>query len=223
MAAEEKLYVVEEEIYSLKQQLSTSQDSLAACFEAEKLAEEARERAEHESQDLQNQLSSKDAIFGDLKAELEVQSVDWFKRSPAYDAFLLREFERGMRQSRKFFAMKDHSNEKALKRFDKSFQLHMESAMGSVKKQIKRWKAYCRYTRTEPHPMHLEVPTKRAFNTYYSGKKGSLNGSGDEPYLGPVTGQDYGPFMPEGDEEIVWPSEDEVDDEEDNEGPPADS
>ena len=63
--------------------------------------------------------------------------------------------------------------------------------------------------------MHLEVPTKHAFNTYYSGQKGSLTSSGDEPVLGPISGRDYGPFMPEGDEEIVWPSEDEIDDEED--------
>ena len=82
-------------------------------------------------------MSSKDAIFGDLKAELEAQAVDLFKRSPAYDAFLLREFERGMRQSRKFFAMKDHSNEKALNRFDKSLKRHMDTAVDSIKEQIK--------------------------------------------------------------------------------------
>ena len=125
--------------------------------------------------------------------------MDCFKRSPTYDALLLREFELGMRQSRKFFALKDHSNEKALTRFVKSLKLHMDSVVDSVKEQIKRWKAHCRYTRTEPHPMHLEVPTKRAFNTYYPGKKGSLTSSGDEPDLGPVSGRDYGPFMPKGD------------------------
>ncbi|KAK0594154.1 hypothetical protein LWI29_010604 [Acer saccharum] len=68
-----------------------------------------------------------------------------------------------MRQSKKFFAMKDHSNEKALKRFD----------------------------------------SKRVFNTYYSSQKGSFSGSGAEPDLGPVTGRDYEPFMPEGDEEVT--------------------
>ena len=61
--------------------------------------------------------------------------------------------------------------------------------------------------------MHLEVPTKRAFNTYYSGQKGSLTASCDELDLGPVSGRDYWPFMLEGDEEIVWPSKDETDDE----------
>ncbi|KAK1588237.1 hypothetical protein Q3G72_021207 [Acer saccharum] len=150
---EEKLSATEEEIRSLKQQLSVSQDSLAARFEAERLAEKAREKAERESQDL-------------------------------------------MRQSKKFFAMKDHSNEKALRRFDKSLQLHMDNAMGSIKEQIKHWKAHCRYSRIEPHPMHLEVPTKRAFNTYYSGKKGSLSSSGDESDMGLISGRDYGPFMP---------------------------
>ena len=112
--------------------------------------------------------------------------------------------------------MKDHSNEKALKCFDKSLKLHMEFAVGSIKEQIKRWKAHCRYTRTESHPMHLEVPTKHAFNTYYSGRKGSFTGSDNEPNLGPVYARDDGSFMPEGDEEIVWPSEDKIDDEEDD-------
>ncbi|KAK0605540.1 hypothetical protein LWI29_027929 [Acer saccharum] len=91
-------------------------------------------------------LSSRELIFDNLKAVLEAKAVDRFKRSPAYDALLLHEFERGMRQSKKFFAMKDHSNEKALRRFD----------------------------------------SKRAFNTYYSGQKGSFSGSGAEPDLGPV-------------------------------------
>ena len=149
---------------------------------------------------------------------MEVEAVDRFKRSPAYDAFLLREFERGMRQAKKFFALKDHSNERALKRYDKNLQRHMDGAVRSVKSQLKLWKAYCRYTQTEPLPMHLEIPTKRAFNTYYSSQKGSFTGSGAEPNLGPVAGRDYTPFMPKGDEEVVWPSEDKVSNEEEDDG-----
>ncbi|KAK0577698.1 hypothetical protein LWI29_037205 [Acer saccharum] len=221
LAAEEKLSVAEEEIRSLKEHLSASQESFAARLEAERVAEEAREKAEHEALDLRNQLSSRELIFNNLKAVLEVEVVDRFKRSPAYDALLLREFERGMRQSKKFFAMKDHSNEKALRCFDRSLQQHMASGVGSIKEQIKRWKAHCHYNRTEPHPMHLEIPSKRAFNTYYSGQKGSFSGSSAEPDLGPVAGRDYEPFMPDGDEEVTWPSEEEIQDEEDSEGPPA--
>ncbi|KAK1587115.1 hypothetical protein Q3G72_009687 [Acer saccharum] len=156
--AEEKLSATEEEIRLLKEQLSTSLDSLAARMEMERLAEEAKEKAERESKDL----------------------------SSAYYALLLREFERGMRQSKKFFAMKDHSIEMALKRFDKSLQLHMDSAVGSIKDQIKR----------------------------------SLTSTGNDPDLGPVSGRDYGSFMPTGDEEIAWPFEDEIDDEEDSGGAP---
>ena len=89
-------------------------------MEAERLAEEAKEKAVLESSDLRNQLALRDAIFWDLKTESEVQAVDWFKRSPTYDPLLLCEFECCMRQSKKFFAMKDHSNEKALRHFDKS-------------------------------------------------------------------------------------------------------
>ncbi|KAK0588698.1 hypothetical protein LWI29_004319 [Acer saccharum] len=221
LAAEEKLSAAEKEIRSLKEHLSASQESFTVHLEAERVAEEAREKAEHEALDLRNQLSSRELIFDNLKAVLEVEAVDRFKRSLAYDALLLREFERGMRQSKKFFAMKDHSNENALRRFDKSLQQHMASGVGSIKEQIKRWKAHCRYNRTEPHPMHLEIPSKRAFNTYYSGQKGSFSGSGAEPDLGLVAGRDYESFMPDGDEEVTWPSKVEIEDEEDNEGPPA--
>ncbi|KAK0582276.1 hypothetical protein LWI29_023682 [Acer saccharum] len=220
LAAEEKLSTAEEEIRSLKELLSTSQESFAARLEAERVAEEAKEKAEHEAADLRNQLSSRDLIFDNLKAMLEAESFDRFKRSPAYDALLLREFEKGMRQAITFFAMKDHSNEKSLRRFDRSLQQHMASGVGSIKEQIKRWKAHCRYNRTEPHPMHLEIPSKRAFNTYYLGQKGSFSGSGAEPDLGPVAGRDYEPFMPMEDEEVIWPSDEEIEDEEDSEGPP---
>ncbi|KAK0592059.1 hypothetical protein LWI29_012594 [Acer saccharum] len=221
LAAEEKLSAAEEEIRSLKELLSSSQESFAARLEAERVAEEAKEKAELEAADLRNQLSSRDLIFENLKAVLEVESVDRFKRSPAYDALLLREFEKGMRQAKKFFAMKDHSNEKALKRFDKSLQQHMAHGVDSIKDQMRRWKAHCRYNRTEPHPMHLEIPSKRTFNTYYSGQKGSFSGSGAEPDLGPVAGRDYEPFMPTEDEAVIWPSDEEIEDEEDSEGPPA--
>ncbi|KAK0585696.1 hypothetical protein LWI29_032630 [Acer saccharum] len=182
LATEEKLSAAKEEIRLLKEQLSANQEPLAVRLEAERLAKEAKEKAEHKALDLRNQLSSRDVIFDDLKAVLEVEAVDRFKRSLAYDVLLLREFERGMRQSKNFFAMKDHSNEKALRRFDKSFQLHMASVVGLIKEQRKRWKA----------PSH------------------ALRNS-----------QDYGPFMPDGDEEIVWPSEDEIEDDEDSEDPPT--
>ena len=52
-------------------------------------------------------------------------------------------------------------------------------------------------------------------------QKGSFFGSGAEPDLGPIAGRDYEPFMLEGDEEVTWPSEEEIEDEKDSEGPPA--
>ncbi|KAK0599407.1 hypothetical protein LWI29_005015 [Acer saccharum] len=184
LATEEKLSAAEEEIRSLKEHLSASQESFAACLEAKRVAEEAREKAEHEALDLRNQLSSRELIFDNLKAVLEVEAVDRFKRSPAYDMLLLREFERGMRQSKKFFAMKDHSNEKALRRFDRN-------------------------------------PQQACLQYLLFGSEGQLFGSGAEPDLGLVAGRDYEPFMPDRDEEVTWPSEEEIEDEEDSKGPPA--
>ncbi|KAK0594828.1 hypothetical protein LWI29_001006 [Acer saccharum] len=97
IAAEEKLSAAEEEVCLLKEQLSASQESLTARLEAKRIAEEAKERAEHETQDLRSQLSSRELIFDNLKAVLEAEAVDRFKRSPIYDALLLCEFEHGMR------------------------------------------------------------------------------------------------------------------------------
>ena len=96
LTAEEKLLAVEEEIKLLKEQLSRSQDALTTRIEAERLSTEAKEKAEHESKDLRHQQASQDVILKDLKAVLEVEAIDRFKRSPAYDVLLLREFEQGM-------------------------------------------------------------------------------------------------------------------------------
>ena len=65
-------------------------------MEGESLANEAKEKAKRESEDLRHQQATQDLLMNDLKAILEVEAVDLFKRSPAYDALLLREFERGM-------------------------------------------------------------------------------------------------------------------------------
>ncbi|KAK0582871.1 hypothetical protein LWI29_030596 [Acer saccharum] len=54
IAAEEKLFAADEEVCLLKEQLSTSQESLAAHLEAERVAEEAKEKAERETLDLRN-------------------------------------------------------------------------------------------------------------------------------------------------------------------------
>ncbi|KAK0582570.1 hypothetical protein LWI29_027180 [Acer saccharum] len=160
-------------------------------------AEEKLSAAEEEIRSLKELMStSQESFAARLEAERVAEKLRKrlsMRRSPAYDVLLLRKFEKCMRQAKKFFAMKGHSNEKALRRFD----------------------------RTEPHPMHLEIPSKRAFNTYYSGQKGSFSGSGAEPDLGPVAGRDYEPFMPMEDEEIIWPSDEEIEDKEDSEGPPA--
>ena len=133
LAAEEKLLAAEEEVKLLKEQLFRSQDALATHMEGERLAMEAKDRAECEFEDLRHQQASQDVILNDMKAVLEVEVVDRLKRSPTYDALLLHEFERGMQQAKKFFALKDHYNEKALKRYDRNLQRHMDGAVRSVK------------------------------------------------------------------------------------------
>ncbi|KAK0600947.1 hypothetical protein LWI29_019890 [Acer saccharum] len=92
LSAEEKLSAAEEEIRSLKELLSSSQESFAARLEAERVAEEAKEKAELEAADLRNQLSSRDLIFENLKAVLELHAVSHFTTVPPIDLplFLLQ-------------------------------------------------------------------------------------------------------------------------------------
>ncbi|KAK0591653.1 hypothetical protein LWI29_005706 [Acer saccharum] len=77
---------------SYAQHLAHLRESADAHLEAKRLAEEAKEKAERKALGLCNQLSSRELIFDNLKAVLEAEAVDHFKRSPAYDALLLREF-----------------------------------------------------------------------------------------------------------------------------------
>ncbi|KAK0580489.1 hypothetical protein LWI29_002562 [Acer saccharum] len=57
--------------------------------------------------------------------------------------------------------------------------------------------------------------------TQHGNSTGSFSGSGAEPNLGPDAGRDSEPFMLDGDEEVTWPSEEEIEDKEDSEGPPT--
>ncbi|KAK0607687.1 hypothetical protein LWI29_018626 [Acer saccharum] len=122
---------------SYAQQLAHLRESADGHLSAQIAAEEKLSTAEEEVRLLKEQLSaSQESLAARLEAVLEAEAVDRFKRSPAYDALLLREFERGMRQSKKFFAMKDHSNEKALRRFDSFFGSGAEPDLGPVAGRI---------------------------------------------------------------------------------------
>ena len=59
---------------------------------AEQKAEEAKLSYERRIEDLNCQGLTVESLSKEARLELEIQGVDRFKRSPAYDALLLREF-----------------------------------------------------------------------------------------------------------------------------------
>ena len=72
-------------------------------LQAEQIAEDAKSAYEHRIEDLERQALTVRSLSKEARLELEIQSVDRFKKSPAYDALLLREFQRGMVSAGEFF------------------------------------------------------------------------------------------------------------------------
>ena len=84
--------------------MSSTQDAL---LQAEQNAEDAKSSYECRIEDLERQALIIRSLSKEARLELDIQGVNRFKRSPAYDALLLREFQRGMVSAREFFKMKN--------------------------------------------------------------------------------------------------------------------
>ncbi|MDK0698809.1 hypothetical protein P5E74_14320, partial [Clostridium perfringens] len=78
--------MAEEQVRALRDQLSSSQDALVR---AEQNAEDAKASYERRIEDLGQQALTVKSLSKEARLELEIQGVDRFKRSPAYDALLL--------------------------------------------------------------------------------------------------------------------------------------
>ena len=77
------------EVRTLQDQLSSTREAL---LRAEQNAEDAKSAYERRIDDLECQTLTAKELSKGARLEMELQSVDRFKRSPAYDALLLREF-----------------------------------------------------------------------------------------------------------------------------------
>ena len=139
---------------------------------------------------------------------MELQSVYRFKRSPAYDALLLREFQRGMVSAGEFFKQKNRATDRARANWSLSIRKHVDTSLESLRIQMKEWRAYCKSKGKTSHPMHLEVPTAESFSTFYACERAGLNN--ERPDLGPVPGTDYSYWMDDEEDVIVWPSDDSL-------------
>ena len=145
------------------------------------------------------------SLSKEARLELEIQGVDHFKRSPAYDALLLREFQRGMVSAGEFFKMKNRETDRAKANWSLSIKKHVDTSLESLRIQMKEWRAYCRSKGKAPHPMHLEVPTADSFSTFHTCEKAGIDG--ENPDLGPVPGIDYSAWMDDEEKNvIIWPS-----------------
>ena len=110
LEAEQRASLATDEAKRLRDLLSSTQE---AMLQAEQKAEEARLGYERQAEDLKNQALTVKSLSKEARLELEIQGVDRFKRSPAYDALLLREFHQGMVSAREFFKVKNRATDRA--------------------------------------------------------------------------------------------------------------
>ncbi|KAK0573858.1 hypothetical protein LWI29_014653 [Acer saccharum] len=89
MEAEQRASSAAEEVRTLQDQLSSTQEAL---LRSEQNAEDAKSSYECRIDDLERQALSVESLSKEARLELELQNVDRFKRSPAYDVLLLHEF-----------------------------------------------------------------------------------------------------------------------------------
>ncbi|KAK0570577.1 hypothetical protein LWI29_003400 [Acer saccharum] len=205
MEAEQRATSAAEEVRTLQDQLSSTREAL---LRAEQNAEDAKSAYERRIDDLECQALTAKELSKGARLEMELQSVDHFKRSPAYDALLLREFQRGMVSAGEFFKQKNRATDRARANWSLSIRKHVDTSLESLRIQMKEWRAYCRSKGKTPHPMHLEVPTAESFSTFYASERASFNN--EIPDLGPVPGTDYSPWMDDEEDVIVWPSDDSL-------------
>ena len=206
LEAEQRASSAADEVQILKDQLSSVQGAL---LQAEQSAEDAKSAYERRIEDLERQALTVKSLSEEARLELEIQSVDRFKKSPAYDALLLREFQRGMVSAGEFFKQKNRATDRARVNWGLSIKKHVETSLESLRVQMREWRAYCRSKGKAPHPMHLEVPSADSFSTFYACEKAGIDN--ERPDLGPIPGADYTDWMVDEEEDvIVWPSDDSL-------------
>ncbi|KAK0587505.1 hypothetical protein LWI29_023996 [Acer saccharum] len=157
---------------------------------------------------LDSQVLTVKSLLKEARLELEIQGVDRFKRSPAYDALLLQEFQRGMVSAGEFFKQKNRAIDRARANWSLSIKKHVDTSLESLRIQMKEWWAYCRSKGKAPHPMHLEVPITDSFSTFYACEKAGIDN--EKPDLGPIPGTDYNAWIDEEEDVIVWLSDDSL-------------
>ena len=127
--ADQMAYLDAEEASTLRDLLSSTQETM---LWVEQKVEEAKSSYEHRIEDLELQALTIESLSKDVRLELEIQGVDRFKRSPAYDALLLREFHLGMVSAGKFFKVKNRAIDRARTNWSLSIKKHMDRSLKAL-------------------------------------------------------------------------------------------
>ncbi|TXG72764.1 hypothetical protein EZV62_001343 [Acer yangbiense] len=90
---------------------------------------------------------AKNNAFLHAMRELELRVVDRYKKSPAFDAFIYREYYNEMNVAHDFYSAKKRATEK------------------------KDWRAHCRQAHVDPLPMHLEMVGESTALTFFARNK----------------------------------------------------
>ena len=104
-----------------------------ALLQAEQAAEDVKSIYERRIEDLERQALTVKSLSKEARLELEIQGVDRFKRSPAYDVLLLREFQRGMVLAGEFFNQKHRAIDRARTNRSLSIKKHVDTSLESLR------------------------------------------------------------------------------------------
>ncbi|KAK0607918.1 hypothetical protein LWI29_022605 [Acer saccharum] len=100
--------------------------------------------------------------------KLELRTVDRYKRSPAFDAFMYREYYNKLYTVHDFYSAKQQATENAVNRFQGFMEEEWEKALSFINDQQKNKQAHCRKAHADPLPMHLEMVGKSAALMLYA-------------------------------------------------------
>ncbi|KAL5797145.1 hypothetical protein ACOSQ2_001965 [Xanthoceras sorbifolium] len=104
-----------------------------------------------------------------MKTEIEIRSVDRYKTSPAFDAFMHREFKNGIQECRNI--VESNLDSEAQKLMDLTIQSNASRALQSLRDSRKLWLAHCRSWGLPVLDMHMEIPNQSGLPKVYTAEK----------------------------------------------------
>lgn len=101
-------------------------------LQAKQKTKETKSCYECRIEDLNNQTLAVKSLSKEARLELEIQWVDHFERFPAYDALLLKEFQRGIVSTGEFFKVKNRAIDRARANWSSSIRRHVDKSLEAL-------------------------------------------------------------------------------------------